>query len=71
MSSKKALRKKAREKKKEERRSGLSPVTLFILGVGVAVILAVVAGLVLGVDPGSGDPPRPGAVWSDAHGHWH
>ena len=71
MSSKKARRRKRREKENEEHRSGLSPVMLFMLGIGMVVILVVVAGLVFGVNSGPGDPPRPGAVWSEAHGHWH
>jgi hypothetical protein len=71
MSSKKARRRKRREKQEEERRKGLSTATLFILGIGVALILTVVGGMVLGGDSGPGDPPRPGAVWSEAHGHWH
>ena len=72
MSSKKARRRGRREKANEEgRRSGLSPVTLFMLAVGMALLLAVGIAVVLGANSGPGDPPRPGMVWSEAHGHWH
>jgi hypothetical protein len=72
MSSKKARRRGRREKESEERHSGgLSAVTLFILAVGTALLLAVGIAMVFGVNSGPGDPPRPGAVWSEAHGHWH
>jgi hypothetical protein len=72
MSSKKARRKGRREKENEERRSsGLSPVTLFMLAIGMALLLAVGIAMVFRVNSGPGDPPRPGAVWSEEHGHWH
>ena len=72
MSSKKARRKRRHENENEERRSsGLSPVTLFMLAIGTALLLAVGIAMVFGVNSGPGDPPRPGAVWSEAHGHWH
>ena len=72
MSSKKARRRQRREAQEEERRTGLSPVTLFMLGIGAALILAVAGGWMLGLGAGpEDDPPRPGAVWSEAHGHRH
>ena len=72
MSSKKARRKRRHENEnKQRRRSGLSPVTLFMLAIGTALLLAVGIAMVFGVNSGPGDPPRPGAVWSEAHGHWH
>ena len=71
MSSKKARRRQRREKEKEERRSGLSPVTLFMLGIAAALLIVFAVGVVFGGGSDPGDPPRPGAVWSEAHGHWH
>lgn len=71
MSSKKARRRERREKQNEERRSGFSSFTLFMLAIGTALILAVAGVMVFGVNSGPGDPPTPGAVWSEAHGHWH
>ncbi len=71
MSSKKARRKKRQEQEQNRRRSGLSPATLFILGIGVAMLLTVVAAVVLVDRSDRGEPPWPGAVWSAAHGHWH
>jgi hypothetical protein len=71
MSSKKQLRKKRQERRAAERqrRSGLNPATLFILAtVAIVVIIGIVASL---RGPDAGSPPRPGAVWSEAHGHWH
>lgn len=71
MSSKKALRKQRRERQVEERRRTLNPAVLFMLAVGAALILAVVGAMVFGGPSGPGDPPNPGAVWSEDHGHWH
>lgn len=71
MSSKKALRKQQREAAKEESRKGMNPAILFILAIGVAVLVTVVVAAVFGESSAPGDPPRPGAVWSEAHGHWH
>jgi hypothetical protein len=69
MSSKKVHRKKKQESKKEQR-SRWNPATLFLLFIVAAFLLMVVAGYFLR-DPGPGDPPRPGAVWSPEHQHWH
>lgn len=73
MSSKKARRQERQQQKQDEdrRRSGLSPVTIFMIGIGVAVLLTVVGAFVLGDRSGRGEPPWPGAVWSAAHDHWH
>lgn len=71
MSSKKARRRQRREESKERPRRRFSPVTLFMLGIGAAVILTVVGAVVLGDRSDRGDPPWPGAVWSSAHDHWH
>lgn len=71
MSSKKARRKKRREEEKQERRTGMNPALLFILAIGVAVLVTVVVSVVFVGSSAPGDPPRPGAVWSEAHGHWH
>lgn len=71
MSSKKALRRQQREAEKEQSRKGMNPALLFILAIGVAVLVTVVVAAVFGESSAPGDPPRPGAVWSEAHGHWH
>ncbi len=71
MSSKKELRRKRREAEKERAAGGGSnPAWMFILG--IALTLALIAGgYVLFGGSGAGEPPWPGAVWSEAHGHWH
>lgn len=71
MSSKKARRRQRRERQIKERRRGFNPAVLFMLGIGGALILVVVAAMWLGDPSDRGDPPSPGAVWSEAHGHWH
>ena len=71
MSSKKARRRARRKQEREERRSKLNPVTLMVLGMGLAILLTVVGALVFGTGAGQGEPPWPGAVWSPSHGHWH
>ena len=70
MSSKKARRKERQEKQREERtrRGKLNPVTLFMLGIGAALVITVLVTVFL-VDRGAA--PWPGAVWSEPHGHWH
>ena len=67
MSSKKARRRKLQAQTQDRSRK-LSPVTLFILAIGVVVALTMVGAFVFGNREG---PPRPGAVWSELHGHWH
>ena len=71
MSSKKARRRERQDQKQEGRRTGLSPATLFILAIGAALVVIVVASVVFGDRPGRDEAPWPGAVWSPAHGHWH
>jgi hypothetical protein len=71
MSSKKARRRARQEQNQEGGRSKLSPVTLFILSIGLAVLVTVVAAVVFGDRSDRGEPPWDGAAWSAAHGHWH
>ncbi len=71
MSSKKARRRERQAQNQDSGRRMLSPVTLFILSIGLAVLVTVVVAVVFGDRSAPGDPPRPGAVWSAAHGHWH
>lgn len=71
MSSKKALRKQQREAEREEHKKGMNPALLFILAIGVAVLVTVGVSVVFVGSSAPGDPPTPGAVWSEAHGHWH
>ncbi len=69
MSSKKRLRQKRKQEKAQAQRRGLSPATLFIIiTLALIVVLVVVAYLTGDARPNA---PRPGAVWSEAHGHWH
>ena len=71
MSSKKARRRERRKQEEEEgRRSGLNPVTVFIVSIALAILL-MTAGVMLFGGSGPGEPPWPGAVWSSSHGHWH
>ena len=66
MSSKKARRRK--EQAQERSRRTLSPVTIFILGIGLVLVLVVLGTVIFGDRE---EPPFPGAVWSEQHGHWH
>jgi hypothetical protein len=68
MSSKKARRRKLQGQLQDQSRRRLSPTTLFILGIGLALVLTVIVTVVF-VD--REEPPWPGAVWSAPHGHWH
>lgn len=47
-------------------RRGVKIITLALVG---AIVLAVAAALIFR-DKGTA-APRPGAVWSPEHGHWH
>ena len=68
MSTKKQRRRERREKAREGRARKRSPVAWFMVSIAVALVAVGVAGFFLR----SGDePPFPGAVWSEAHGHWH
>ena len=71
MSSKKARRRERQEQNQDGGRRKLSPVTLFILSIGLAVLVTVVVAVVFGDRSAPGRSPRPGATWSAAHGHWH
>lgn len=72
MSSKKARRKQRREQNQEQAgRRSFSPVTIFLIGIGVALLLIVAASVAFSDRSSEGDPPFPGAVWSAAHDHWH
>ena len=70
MSSKKAQRRARREKEQVEKQSGrrIGPVALFLVAIGVALLATVVSAVVFVDRP---EAPYPGAVWSEAHGHWH
>lgn len=73
MSSKKDLRRKRREKEREEKQSrgSLNPAWKFIIGIALTLALLTGGYMLLGGGGGPGEPPWPGAVWSPAHGHWH
>jgi len=73
MSSKKARRKERRQQEQEQgsRKGKFSPVTLFMLAIGAAVLLTIGGAALFTDRSGRGAPPFPGAVWSESHGHWH
>ena len=71
MSSKKARRRARQEQNQKSGRRGRSPVALFILSIGLAVLVTVVGAVVFGDRSDRGEAPWAGAVWSTAHGHWH
>jgi len=71
MSSKKARRREQQEQAQDGRRSRLTPVTLFMLSIGLVISLVVAATVVFGDRSDRGEPPWAGAVWSAAHEHWH
>jgi len=68
MSSKKARRRKLQEQAQDRSRRTISPATIFILCIGLALVLTVVGSVIFGDRE---EPPFPGAVWSAEHGHWH
>ena len=68
MSSKKARRRKLQEQTQDRSRGRVSPTTLFILAIGLAMVLTVVGSVVFGDRE---ELPWPGAVWSAQHEHWH
>lgn len=73
MSSKKQIRKK-RQEKQEARKPGtrLKPPVVFALFLAAVLVLGLAAYFLYDPNEGApGPPPRPGAVWSEAHGHWH
>ena len=72
MSSKKEIRRRRRERAREQKeRGGPNPAILFVLGIAAAVLITLGAFAAFGDREGRGAPPWPGAVWSSAHGHWH
>jgi hypothetical protein len=70
VSSKKQLRRarQAREQVQKEK-TKLNPVWMFLLSIAAVVLVLGVVALFFG--PDRGPPPWPGAVWSEAHQHWH
>ena len=71
MSSKKARRRERQEQKQDGQRSRFTPVTLFMLSIGLLMFVIVAAAVVFGDRSDRGEPPWRGAVWSAAHEHWH
>jgi hypothetical protein len=71
VSTKKQLRRARREQAQvAKERAKVNPTVLFIASIAaVVLVLGVVAFFVRGEGPG--EPPWPGAIWSDQHGHWH
>ena len=67
MSSKKKLRRE-RQQKKDTTKPRLSPVSIFLLSIAALLLVVGVLGSLLGSNR---EPPWPGAMWSEAHGHWH
>jgi hypothetical protein len=69
MSTKKQLRRERLEqdrKRGEERKR--NPVPLFLWSIAVVLLMAGAIGFLV---RGNREPPWPGAVWSEAHRHWH
>lgn len=70
MSSKKQLRReRRRQERQEKRRTKRNPATVFIVAIALALVAVGVFAFFVKGD--RGEPPFPGAVWSEAHGHWH
>ena len=68
MSSKKAGRRERHEQNQDRSRSRLSPVALFILIIGFAVLVTVVGAVVFGDRSGRGEPLVAGGLPATAHG---
>ncbi len=49
----------------------MNPATFFILLIALILLLLVGGALLFGESGAAGEPPWPGAVWSEQHGHWH
>jgi len=73
MSSKKSVRKQKKEAAQAQAASKGSrdPSRRLLVYVGLALVLIVGVAYFLRGTNSPGDPPWPGAVWSQAHGHWH
>jgi hypothetical protein len=67
MSSKKQLRRE-RQQQKGTTKPRLNPVSIFLLSIAALLLVVGVIGSLRG---SSREPPWPGAMWSEAHGHWH
>jgi len=67
MSSKKQIRRQ-RQEAKQKNRGKVNPAVAFIAIVFVALVALAVVAYFVDARP---EPPRPGAVWSPEHGHWH
>ena len=68
MSSKKQLRRERQQQKHTTPKPRFSPVSIFLLSIAALVLVVSVLGSLLGSNR---EPPWPGAMWSEAHGHWH
>ncbi|HCR04941.1 MAG TPA: hypothetical protein DIU18_07120 [Gemmatimonadetes bacterium] len=68
MSTKKQ-RRRTRQRQKGTTKAKLSPVTIFLLSIAALLLAVGVIGSLVGND--RPPPPRPGAVWSETHGHYH
>ena len=67
MSSKKQLRRE-RQQQKVTTKARLSPVSIFLLSIAALLLVVGVLGSLFGSNR---EPPWPGAMWSESHGHWH
>ena len=68
MSTKKQ-RRRTRQRQKGTTKAKLSPVTIFLLSIAALLLAVGVIGSLVGND--RPPPPRPGAIWSETHGHYH
>jgi hypothetical protein len=69
MSTKKQHRRERLEQERlrtEERKR--NPLPIFLWSIAVVLLVAGAIGFVVRQDR---EPPWPGAVWSEAHQHWH